>query len=230
MKRKVLTKFEKAAIDTAITHFIEHRHLFEGIASGLLELLQTNNELNPFIHFIKYRVKSEGRLRKKLVDKILSSSRGTKPVITAENLFTEINDLAGVRIIHLHTNQLEDINRLICELLEKEGWKIVDGPIANCWDVEYEEIYKSFNIKSVIRDSLYSSVHYILQINERTKISIELQVRTLMEEVWGEVSHRVGYEETDINALVDQQLKILARLTSGSTRLVDCIFDTYQNK
>jgi len=50
-----------------------------------------------------------------------------------------------------------------------------------------------------------------------------------MEEVWGEVSHKVGYEEDTINTLIDSQLKVLARLTSGSTRLVDCIFDTYGN-
>ncbi len=70
------------------------------------------------------------------------------------------------------------------------------------------------------------SVHYMLETNKITKITFELQVRTLMEEVWGEVSHRVGYEEEASNPRVDDQLKVLARLTSGSTRLVDCVFKT----
>ena len=66
-------------------------------------------------------------------------------------------------------------------------------------------------------------------MNERTKVTAEVQVRSLMEEVWGEVSHRVAYEEGNADEIVVRQLKVLARLTSGSTRLVDSIFETYRN-
>ena len=77
------------------------------------------------------------------------------------------------------------------------------------------------------QNSMYMSVHYVLEANKKTKITFELQVRTLMEEVWSEVSHRVGYEEEGANRRVDDQLKVLARLTSGTTRLVDCVFKTH---
>ena len=71
---------------------------------------------------------------------------------------------------------------------------------------------------------MYMSVHYVLQPNRETTLTAELQVRTLMEEVWSEVSHRIDYPvETSSRASKDE-LKVLARITSGCTRLVDSIF------
>jgi ppGpp synthetase/RelA/SpoT-type nucleotidyltranferase len=67
-----------------------------------------------------------------------------------------------------------------------------------------------------------------VEANKKTKITFEIQVRTLMEEVWGEVSHRVGYEDEGYDPAIEDQLNVLARLTSGSTRLVDCIFKIHQ--
>jgi ppGpp synthetase/RelA/SpoT-type nucleotidyltranferase len=73
---------------------------------------------------------------------------------------------------------------------------------------------------------MYTTVHYVIEANQRDKISCEIQVRTLADEVWGEVSHRVNYPEECQIASCKDQLKVLARLTSGCTRLVDSIFRT----
>lgn len=227
MARKALTKAETEAIDGAVAHFAEHRHLFDGYAQALVRSFREDGELAPYIHFMKYRLKSADRLRQKLTKKALEQARGTAPQITADNLFERINDLAGVRILHLHTNQMEIINGHILRIVAHEKLRVIEGPIANCWDVEYENLFNGFGIETRSRDSMYTSVHYILGANIRTRITFELQVRTLMEEVWGEVSHRVDYEEEDTQQPVGHLLKILARMTSGSTRLVDCIFETH---
>ena len=71
---------------------------------------------------------------------------------------------------------------------------------------------------------MYTSVHYILDPQRKTPVRVELQVRTLMEEVWGEVSHSMNYPHPTKNPIVEEQLKVLARFTSGCTRLVDTIF------
>lgn len=227
MSRSRLTRAEQRAIDEAVAHFEEHQHLFKGFANALLENLRDDTELGPYIHFIKYRLKSSDRLRKKLRKKALEGPRGAKPAIDASNVFRKINDLAGVRILHLHTDQIEEMHRHIDRVLEREKFRVIEGPLAHCWDVEYEQLFERLGMEPKSRDSMYMSVHYVLETNERTKITFELQVRTLMEEVWGEVSHRVGYEEETPNQRVVDQLKVLARLTSGSTRLVDCVFKTH---
>lgn len=224
MSRSRLTKAEQRAIDGAVAHFEEHRHLFEGFSKALLRNLRDDPKLEPYIHFIKYRLKSSDRLREKLMKKLLERPRGSKPAIDASNVFREINDLAGVRILHLHADQFEEMCGHIGRILERERFHVIEGPVANCWDVEYEQFFKRLGMNTKSRDSMYMSVHYVLETNERTKITFELQVRTLMEEVWGEVSHTIDYPEPTRSIACKEQLKVLARVTSGCTRLVDSIF------
>lgn len=233
MARHKLRFDEKNAIDRAIAHFDEHRHLFDGFAKSVLGYLRDDPELAHYIHFIKYRLKSSSRLKAKLVAKTLANKPRKKPEITSSNIFEKINDLAGIRILHLHTTQIGEMNRHIKRVLEQNKIRIAEGPIVHCWDRDYENVFARFGIpaknvsdKPGSRDSMYTSVHYVLEANEKTKITFELQVRTLADELWGEVSHRVAYEETVPDTHVKDQLTVLARLTAASTRLVDSIFDT----
>ena len=222
MKKKLLNKTETKKIDNAIEHFIEKRHLFEAFAKSLIVHIRENRELASYIHFLKYRIKKPDDLRKKLTRKAIEN-RG-KTQITKENLFTTVNDLAGVRILHLHTEQMSEINKIILQMLKEQQWPILEGPTAICWDREYEALFKEYGITTESRESMYTSVHYIIEANQKTKITAEIQVRTLMDEVWGEVSHRIDYPDSSSNRACQDQLKVLARLTSGCTRLVDSIF------
>lgn len=222
-----LSKSERRRIEEAVQHFEKNKYLFETFTKGLLGHLGDNPRLAPYIHFIKYRVKDAGHLRRKLEDKAGEArNEGAEYDITAENVFARITDLAGVRILHLHTDQIKDINPIILDILNEHQYRVLEGPTAICWDREYESLFGGFGIATQSRDSMYTSVHYIIEANQQTKITAELQVRTLMEEVWGEVSHRVDYPILGIRSCVDQ-LKVLARLTSGCTRLVDSIFKTH---
>lgn len=222
MKKKSLNKTETKKIDNAVNYFIENRHLFKIFVQGLVSGIRETQELASYIHFLKYRIKNPEHLRKKLTKKALENGGKTK--ITKENLFTTVNDLAGVRILHLHTEQMFEINKIILQMLEEQEYPILKGPTAICWDREYEALFKEYGITTEPRESMYTSVHYIIEANQKTKITAEIQVRTLMDEVWGEVSHRIDYPEPSSNRACQDQLKVLARLTSGCTRLVDSIF------
>ena len=72
------------------------------------------------------------------------------------------------------------------------------------------------------------SVHYVVQPNSRTELTCEIQVRTLMEEVWGEVDHQINYPVKANSLSCREQIKVLARVTSSCSRLVDSIFFTHQ--
>ena len=227
MTRSSLTAKEAKATEECIEHFLELRHLLSGFLKSLQDRFVEDDELNPFIHFIKHRIKSADRLRAKVERKQLGQSRGSTPLIQPDNLFEHVNDCGGIRILHLHTSQLEEMCPHIHRVIQSMGHEVIEGPIAKCWDNEYESIYQQMGIEPESQQSMYSSVHYVIQANKRTKITFELQVRTLMEEVWGEVSHLVSYELDEPIPEVVDQLGVLARMTSGSTRLVDCIFKRY---
>jgi putative GTP pyrophosphokinase len=237
MARRKLSSEENREIRDAVAHFDEHRLLFDGFAKSIVGYLRDDKLLSPYIHFIKYRLKSSERLGAKLRAKARAKKSGGRVGITRSNLFQSINDLAGIRILHLHTNQIDEMNKQIRRILEDNKIKIVEGPVVHCWDRDYENLFKGFGIptkkvggEANQRESMYTSVHYIVEANQKSKITFELQVRTLADELWAEVSHRVEYEEKDPDKGVHDQLKVLARLTSASTRLVDCIFDTFSKE
>ncbi len=223
--RKVaLTAREKAAIDKCVEHFEANKHLFKDAAEGLMGKCMNDPELNKFIHFIKYRLKDPDHLRDKLCKKALEDKKdGRKPTINEANLFQKIADLAGVRILHLHTDQIGEMNRCILGILQDQKYR-VNKPVANIWDKEAEAYFKNLGFRIVFRKTMYTSVHYDIKLNTVTGVHCELQVRTLADEVWGEVSHTIDYPEPTSSIACQEQLKVLARVTSGCTRLVDSIF------
>jgi putative GTP pyrophosphokinase len=67
-------------------------------------------------------------------------------------------------------------------------------------------------------------VHYVLKPNR--KATSELQVRTLLEEVWGEVDHELNYPHESTILACREQLAALARATWSCNRLIDAIYRT----
>ncbi len=194
----------------------------------LYAALASSAELTGHIHSIRTRLKDRDHLRGKLFRKMVEcEARGEPFRITPENLLTEINDLVGVRILHLYTRQIQEIDLLLRGIFDEQTYDLREGPFARTWDDESREFFRSCGIETQDSPTLYTSVHYIVGSASRTLVTCEIQVRTLMEEVWGEVDHLINYpNETDVLAS-REQLKVLARVTSSATRLVDSIFLTH---
>ncbi|MYA16817.1 MAG: RelA/SpoT domain-containing protein [Gammaproteobacteria bacterium] len=230
-RRATLTKRDERQIDRALGHFMGQRHLFTNLAQSLVGHLTADPDLGQLIHFIKWRVKDEASLRHKLQKQVLENKARPKDEreapINENNVFERIVDLAGIRILHLHTEQMRYIHRLILNVLDEHRYVLRGNPTANCWDVEYETLFRDFGIPTVSRESMYTTVHYDVVANQKTMLTCELQVRSLMDEVWSEVSHRVNYPTESSSVLCRDQLKVLARLTTGGTRLVDSIFKAH---
>jgi putative GTP pyrophosphokinase len=221
-----LSRAELASIETTVDFFVKNRARFERCANILHTHLSSNEKLRPYLHSSKYRVKQPEHLSHKLKRMQLQAKAEKRDLkIAPENLFVTINDLAGVRLIHLHTDQFAAIKPIIAEILEESMYRVTEGPTAKTWDLEYKKYFESLGIKTEVpQDSMYTSVHYVIEENSKSKLRCELQVRTLSEELWGEVSHTVDYPDPTASIACKEQLKVLARLTTGSTRLVDSIF------
>lgn len=222
MAKPGLADRDRKRVDAAVDHFVQSRGLFEAFSQALIASFQADAGLAQHIAFMKSRIKDPDHLRKKLLRKAAEGD-----VIDASNLFDRITDLAGIRIIHLHTEQMREIHTAILGIIDECQLSLVEPPTANCWDVEYEKLYAGFGIETRTRETMYTTVHYVLQANRRTKVTCEVQVRTMMDEVWGEVSHNVNYPNNSPSQACQDQLKVLARLTSGCTRLVDSIFRSH---
>ncbi|MFB3429619.1 MAG: (p)ppGpp synthetase [Phycisphaerales bacterium] len=230
MAKLTLNKAEQKLIDDCIALCEASTDQFDSMASGLVGNLRTHSDLKEHIHFIKYRIKDPDHLRRKLEGKALERKQQLRdkkkkiaPEINPDNFFKYINDVIGVRVIYLHTGQMPRIHAALLDFFDVQQFKLMEKPTASCWDYEYEKMYKRLGIKTRATTG-YSSVHYVIQVNKRTRWTCEIQVRTLTDEVWGEVSHLVNYPDESPSEVCQEQLKTLARFTTGCTRLVDTIF------
>lgn len=229
MKNKISVKQQKL-IDELVAHFNENRRLFEILLTQVQVAIASLKDLTPLIHSVKFRIKDPDHLKDKLTRKILAANEGGSAFsITRENLFSSINDLVGFRIIHLHTTQIEGIDFQLKKIFDEQNWVLVEGPTARTWDNEYRAYFKKIGIGINDSENLYTSVHYIIKSNSNAEITCEIQVRTLMEEVWGEVDHSINYPHKSKSISCREQIKVLARVTSSCSRLVDSIFITHND-
>jgi putative GTP pyrophosphokinase len=224
----VVSKKDLRQIDLLVEHYKNNRELF-GRFSENVRALFSSDRLGPYVHSRIWRIKTPERLKDKLLRKLMDSRLEKKTFdITEDNLFERITDLVGFRILHLHTTQFESINKIVTDLLNEERWVLIEGPTARTWDDEYREYYQKIKIETRESERMYTSVHYTFKPNKQKNCTGELQVRTLAEELWGEVDHKINYPHPADSSSCREQIKVLARLTSSCTRLVDSIFHTYQ--
>lgn len=228
MSKKIrLPKHIERSIAEMVAHYIENKPSFQSIAESLASDVVKDPKLGPFVHSIKFRIKDPRSLEKKLRKKALDAQKKKKPfAITKENLFTKITDLAGVRVLHLYPKQMSEMKPLIEELLSNLKFRTIER-IAYTWDEEYKQLFKSLGYKTKFKPSMYTSLHHVIVANRKNNFRCEMQVRTLMEEVWGEVDHTINYPKPSESVACREQLKALARMSSAGTRLVDSIFESH---
>jgi putative GTP pyrophosphokinase len=225
------TSSERKIINPLLRCFDEKLLIITQFHKNLLDTLASAPELKPLVHSFRARIKDRDHLSDKIVRKLRDANkRGVRFGMTENNLLTKINDIAGIRILHLHTAQIEDIHRHLSKILEKFEYAILEGPNARTWDDEYRKFFSDLGFGTTASESMYTSVHYVVGSSSKLKMTCEIQVRTLMEEVWGEVDHTFNYPHKTKSVACHEQIRALARATSTSTRLVDAIFATVKDE
>ena len=192
----------------------------------VLFFFENNPALKGIVHSVKSRMKDPEHLKDKIQRKLKSEK-----IIDENNLFTVVNDLIGVRVLYLYQDQFQLIhNELLKKVDETKDWMFVEAPKAYTWDPETREYFEKLNIHTEVRDTYYTSVHYVIKPNnELSNITCEIQVRTLFEEIWGEIDHTINYPHPTEIIACKEQLRVLAKLVSTGTRLADSIFRTYND-
>jgi putative GTP pyrophosphokinase len=224
---------ERRLVQELVEHYELNQPIFSTFLKSLQEQITSSRELAPYIHSLKWRIKDPKSLKDKLFRKIQEAKEeGRSFSMTKENLFVRVNDLAGLRILHLNTDQLSSIAHGLKELFAEESYTLFEKPSARTWDDESRVLLTGMGFKIVSkpsRPSFYTSVHYVIKPNKKTQYTCEIQVRTLMEEVWGEVDHRLNYPNKTTIIACREQLAALARATSSCSRLVDSIFRSHED-
>lgn len=217
---------DQHAADLALTAFEERRHELSIFMKGVEGWFASHPKLTggspPSVHSVKSRLKDSIHLKEKIVRK----QAGGDP-ITAENLFTRVTDLAGVRVLHLYQEQSRAIHAAIIDKVETQrDWVFNEPPKAYTWDPEAQGFFASMGLEVEVKDSFYTSVHYLVRPRDDSPHCCEIQVRTLFEEIWGEVDHTLNYPNPTDSVACREQLRVLTKVVGAGSRLVDAIFRT----
>ena len=73
--------------------------------------------------------------------------------------------------------------------LRHKDWFLPEPVNAYTWDPESKEFFEELGVKVEIKESFYTSVHYLVKPRRDSPICCEIQVGTLFEEIWGDVDH-----------------------------------------
>lgn len=202
------------------------KHYFERFMNGVVDTFRLEPKLNeygnPIIYTIKSRLKDPDHLR----DKISRKWDDENP-LTPDNFFEKITDLAGVRVLHLYQDQFKILHEHIKKQVDNGDWFLKENPVAYSWDPESTSYFKELGLDPKIKESYYTSIHYVIMPKANSNICCEIQVRTLFEEIWGEIDHTINYPHPTKNISCKEQLRVLSKLVSTGTRLADSIFRTH---
>lgn len=208
--------------DELIELYVSSKHDFRIFMDGVVSYIGEHPELNrsghEVVHSFKSRLKDVDHLREKIARKTAAGR-----TVTADNLFQEITDLAGVRILHLFQEQFADVDLIVRRKVEAGDWVLGERPKAYTWDPEAAAFFSAFDLTVSEKSTSYTSVHYLIRPRADSNLCCELQVRTLFEEIWGEVDHRINYPKPTQSLACQEQLKVLSKIVGAGSRLLDSL-------
>jgi len=167
------------------------------------------------VHSLNYRIKDNEHLLEKIIRKTLADPERQ---ISIENYQQEITDLVGVRVLHLFKEDWSRIHEYM-----RDNWEFVEQPVAYVRHGDSKRILKFYEEKNCRIEEHpygYRSVHYLIQGGiGKEKVTVEVQVRTIFEEAWGEIDHVVRYPYHLDNDMLVRLSSILNRLAGDADEL-----------
>ncbi len=223
----------------------------EATAQQLLMTILTDPELKE-IHSARYRTKSMESLLAKYIKKkaLLSEKAGNDyniekyRTMNKDNYYKIITDLIGIRILIRYQQQWEVVHNWIWKnfyIVDKsyiKNWLddypsgetddfLVEKPKLYLRDSKDLLLYQKFGkdiFEHHISNEGYSSIHYLLWYDGKY---VEVQVRTIYDEAWGECTHDLVYKckNKARRAELEELSACLAIQTQAAGMISDMMFD-----
>lgn len=205
-----------AVLNEIYIDFDRYRSSYQSQAGFIADTLRTHKK----IHSVKSRVKEPERLIEKIIRKTSGRKEkyGSEFQFSIENYKEEINDLIGVRAIHIFKEDWEDIHNFIYST-----WKVIEIT-ANVREGDDTKRFEELNIQIQSRKSGYRSVHYLIEFFPTSqKVIAEIQVRTIFEEGYGEIDHQLRYSHKEIPEVLALNLLLFNRIAGSSDEMASLI-------
>ncbi|PKN52754.1 MAG: hypothetical protein CVU55_05900 [Deltaproteobacteria bacterium HGW-Deltaproteobacteria-13] len=193
------------------------------------KIIAGRDSANVPIYSTKFRIKKPGSvyLKKKRKKKNLE----------------EINDYAGMRVLCLFEQDIPELHKYLLQIYKDKSYNLVEVKIYNWPRDEYPEFnskidsyleeskYNEIKAKNVSKGSGYKSIHYIIQFSKSRKDHpIEIQLRTLFQDVWGELEHSLSYKQGAVHPHIKECFDLLAKDIEANDNLMNHLKEIHNNE
>jgi ppGpp synthetase/RelA/SpoT-type nucleotidyltranferase len=192
-----MRKRQKEAI---LISFFKEKQKYERLAEYIVHFIRDDpSSPKESLHTITYRIKDEARLIEKIDEENKQLGDEAAP-ITKKNFQERVGDLLGIRLICLRLSDIKRVEAYLGLLAEEKILRFIRRPERKRSFVLPVDPGEAIPEGLDLRYSGYSSIHYQVELGENSdaadelkKLQIELQLRTILEEAWGEIDHKYRY-------------------------------------
>ena len=164
-----------------------------------------------------HRVSTHIKRPESVVDKIFRKPNDFPDKLAAKSL-PLMNDCVRLRVVVFFLAQLGYVDTEVRRLHKDGNLEISSShPPVAFLEEETTKRFALSGLRRIDKDSGYVSLHYILRFRTSSVATdrrpwFELQVRTLAQDVWGEIEHILGYKpEKKTSFAVRKQFWILSK-------------------
>lgn len=201
----------------------------EHSAKAIVDVLFSKEAREIGIHSVRYRIKDAHGLIEKIIRKKLANPNR---VISLENYRNEITDLIGIRALHIFKTDIYGIHHFVTEIFVLKEGETPTHFYREGDEEEFVNLCKTIGCKQEKHEKGYRSVHYIVSTSLTKEVYFaEIQVRTIFEEGWSEVDHKIRYSFKNYSATpFDDSLKNLNRIAGTADEIGSTIKKLEQNE
>lgn len=210
--------WEKSGCDWEIlcdiaNDFEKNHEILSRSAEFFARIIQTF----PGVHSVRWRLKETYHLLEKIVRKRANKEKKYEN-INVSNYSIIITDLIGIRALHLFKDEYLAIDNSI-----REKWLTIETPVIYIRegdDRPTAEFSRKNGFKVKQHPAGYRSVHYVLESSPmKNRVLAEVQVRTIFEEGWSEIDHKIRYPNFSKDESVKSFLAIFNRLAGSADEM-----------
>ncbi len=188
------TKYKWSELEEIHDDYVSYKKTIEDSAKRLVDIFMSEEAKNSRVHSVRSRIKNPETLIEKIIRKKLDKLRKKERIkkVTVDNYCIEITDLIGLRVLHVFKNDWQPIHKFI----EKHKWVYKDKPKVYYRKGDQREFIKECGkqgCKLEPHSKGYRSIHYIIKERPKDFCYAEIQVRTIFEEGWSEIDHKLRY-------------------------------------
>lgn len=184
------------------------------------------------IHSYRYRIKETDSFIKKII--IKANEKGKR--VTWDDYLVSITDLIGIRVLYVFKEDYYTVHKQLMQEFKHQLVENVHIKLQKGDDISiYEKILDCDPVPEY--NNTYRSIHYTLCAEEKNikGVRLEIQTRTIFEEGWSEINHKLVYKNQAISDyfVLTQASKILSTLVGNCDTLgmlMKNIYDEYMKR